>query len=205
MDNPRIAAAILAGGRAERLGGVNKALLEIGGLRMIDRIVRALAVADPILLCAGPNVFPDDIGLPAISDLPADYAGPLAGVAAAVAALSARPPEMLLTVAVDTPFFPHDFAARAMPLLAGGSEVAVAAFAGQDYPTNALWRFEALKSLPAAVAAGSAPHSLKRLIDAHRSRLLDYAEVGAANPFANANSPDELQALRDSAGARNPG
>ncbi|HET6487973.1 MAG TPA: NTP transferase domain-containing protein, partial [Spirochaetia bacterium] len=36
-------AIILAGGSAVRLGGANKALLQVGGERFIDRILRTLA------------------------------------------------------------------------------------------------------------------------------------------------------------------
>ncbi|HTD79412.1 MAG TPA: NTP transferase domain-containing protein, partial [Chloroflexota bacterium] len=36
------AALIFAGGRATRLGGVNKALLEVGGATIVDRILAAL-------------------------------------------------------------------------------------------------------------------------------------------------------------------
>ena len=38
----RVAAVILAGGKGERLGGVNKALLTIGGERFIDRAMGAI-------------------------------------------------------------------------------------------------------------------------------------------------------------------
>ncbi|HWA18954.1 MAG TPA: molybdenum cofactor guanylyltransferase [Devosia sp.] len=204
MPDPRIAAAILAGGRGERLGSVNKALLDVGGRRIIDRVLTALAGLEPILICAGPNSFPADIGVALVTDLPTPYAGPLAGVAAAVAALSASvAPELLLTVAGDTPFFPHDFVERARRRLAH-ADVVVAAYGEHDYPTNALWRFEALKSLPAAVFSGDAPKSLKRLIEGQRAQRLDYAQSGSANPFANANSPLDLDALRARAKAENP-
>jgi molybdopterin-guanine dinucleotide biosynthesis protein A len=134
-----------------------------------------------------------------IADLLTSYGGPLAGVAAAIAALSANPPDLLLTVAVDTPFFPADFPQRAIAMLEGGRDVIVAAFDGQDYPTNAVWRFGALTSLPARIIDGTAPHGLRRLIAAHNSAMLDYGGLTAENPFANANTPEDLAALRGAA------
>ena len=206
MRKLRIAAAILAGGRGERLGGINKALLEIGGRRMIDRVIEAVGAADPILLCAGPNAFTADSRVHIIADLPTAYAGPLAGVASAVAALdSGTRPDMLLTVAVDTPFFPGDFAERATALLADDDELVVATYGSQDYPTNALWHFGSIVTLPAELAAGTAPHSLKRLIGTRRSQRLDYARYGSSNPFENANSSDDLEALRNRAEPRKRG
>lgn len=204
MRKANLAAAILAGGRGERLGGRNKALVDVGGRRMIDHVIASTGPVDMILVCAGPNSFPDDPDLHTVPDLPTSYAGPLAGVGAAVAALAANPPDMLLTVAVDTPFFPVDFVLRASPLL-DAHDVVVAAFGEQDYPTNALWRFAVLTQLPESLADGSAPHSLKRLICAMRFQRLDYSGSSKSNPFANANSEAELEALRSTARLQNRG
>ena len=45
---------ILAGGKGERLGGVVKANLRVGGVRLIDRVAAALAdVKGPILVAHG--------------------------------------------------------------------------------------------------------------------------------------------------------
>lgn len=192
-----IAAVILAGGRGERLGGVNKALLEIGGKRLLDRVRDALAGCGPVLLSVGGAPF-EVAGFPVeqqVLDLATDYGGPLAGVAAAIERLAGEPPDLLLSVAVDTPFFPADFVARALPLLDAAPAV-LAAYAGQSYPTNALWRFAALRTLPAQVRAGTAPHSLKRLAAALGAAPLDYAAGAAEDPFANVNTPADLAALR---------
>ncbi|MEO6013664.1 MAG: molybdenum cofactor guanylyltransferase [Devosia sp.] len=189
-----VAAVILAGGKAERLGGINKALLEVGGQRLIDRVLAAIDGCAPILLSVGRSDFSLP-GLIAVPDLDTDYAGPIAGVAAAVQHLASNPPEFLLSVAADTAFFPHDFIARALPLLAK-FPVVLSAYRGQDYPTNGLWRFAALTGLPAALRDGTAPHSLRRLADRIGATRLDYAETASADPFANANTPDDLAALR---------
>ena len=52
-----IAAVILAGGKAERLGGLNKALIEIGGLRLVDRAIAAVGGCAPMLLAVGRSRF----------------------------------------------------------------------------------------------------------------------------------------------------
>jgi molybdopterin-guanine dinucleotide biosynthesis protein A len=195
----KIAAAILAGGRGERLGGVNKAMIELGERTLLDHAMASVEGCDPIVLSTGANSFPDDVGVAPerrIADLESGYGGPLAGVAAAVDVLARiGAPDLLLTLAVDTPFFPRDFAERAYPM-SDGVDVVVAAFREQDYPTNCLWRFGALGTLPAAVREGTAPHSLKRLIASCRVAHLDYARFAAVDPFANANTRDELEALR---------
>ena len=195
MDSaaPRIAAVILAGGRGERLGGVNKAEIVFGGERLIDRALRVVAECDPVLVAVGPTGYVPTRGR-AIPDLATDYAGPLAGVAAAVEALANRKADWLLSLAVDTPFFPLNFLPRAQ-MLAPGADCVMGYFGAQDYPTNALWRIDAIRTLPDAVRATTAPHSLKRLATTLRTIRLDYAELVAEDPFLNANTPQDLENL----------
>ena len=188
----RIAAVILAGGRGERLGGVNKALIDFGGEALIDRALRVVAGCDPVLVAVGPTGLVPPAGRP-IADLPTDYAGPLAGMAAAVDALAGEA-DWLLTLAVDTPFFPPDFLQRSVER-ADSTDCVMGCFGAQDYPTNALWRVDAIRSLPDRVRAGTAPHSLKRLAAGLRTERLDYSRTTDDDPFLNANTPEDLRNL----------
>jgi molybdopterin-guanine dinucleotide biosynthesis protein A len=190
-----IAAVILAGGKGERLGGVNKALLTIGTDRFIDRAMAVAASCSPRLLAVGHTSFDVPNGLIPVPDLDTDYAGPLAGLAAAVDHLRDVPADLLLSLAVDTPLFPRDFVARALPLLETAPAV-IACYAEQDYPTNAVWRLAALSSLPGAVRNSTAPRSLKRLAEALGAVRLDYAPFSHFDPFRNANTPEDLVFLR---------
>ncbi len=194
----RIAAVILAGGSGERLGGTNKALLTIGIERFIDRAVAATADCAPKLLAIGRRPFDAPAGLTQIADLETGYAGPLAGVAAAVDHLAGGSAELLFSLAVDTPLFPPDFITRALPFLDTAPAV-LAAYGAQDYPTNALWRLDALSNLPAAMRAGTAPHSLKRLAASLGAARLDYAPHSDFDPFRNANTAQDLAFLRQQA------
>ena len=189
----RIAAVVLAGGRGERLGGANKAEIVFDGERLIDRALRVVTRCDPVLIAVGPTGYVPPHGR-AIPDLLTDYAGPLAGVAAAIDALPTEEATWLLSLAVDTPLFPPDFLGRAASL-ARDADCVLGSFGAQDYPTNALWRLEAVRALPDDVRAGTAPHSLKRLAATLRTVRLDYAELVADDPFLNANTPQDLENL----------
>jgi molybdopterin-guanine dinucleotide biosynthesis protein A len=191
----RIAAVILAGGKGERLGGVNKALLTIGNERFIDRAMAVTAVCSPRLLAVGRSGFDAPPDLIQVLDLEGDYGGPLAGVAAAVDHLKSEPVDLLLSLAVDSPLFPIDFLDRALPLLDGAAAV-IASYGGQDYPTNAVWNFSSLSALPDAVRAGTAPRSLKRVAGASSAIRLDYSAITDFDPFRNANTPQDLAFLR---------
>lgn len=184
-----------------------KANLRVGGVRLLDRVMAAVSGAGVVLVAHGgvpvaalelpPGVVP-------VADWPADVSGPLAGVAGAIAwcRTQAEPPDFLLSVAVDTPFFPHDFLARALAAIGDGDAV-VGRFGEQDYPTNALWRLRAVADVPERIAGGR-PGSLKRLLEGSRTTPLPYPGEPAENPFANANTPADLKALEARARDRRP-
>ena len=115
-------AAILAGGRARRFGGRPKALLPIGGLRIIDRLLAALRpVVDEVVIIARED---EDapyraLGVPIRHDvLPGT--GPLGGIYTALAATTAS---RTLVVAADMPFLNARFLAH---LLDAGRDVDIA-------------------------------------------------------------------------------
>ncbi|HTM76744.1 MAG TPA: NTP transferase domain-containing protein, partial [Devosia sp.] len=151
-------AVIIAGGEGQRLGGVRKAELSIGGLRLIDRVAQRLgAVAPPLLVATGHGRLPCGNHI-AIGDLNDRYGGPLAGLAAAVDWLTAQgiSDGLLASIAVDTPFLPPDFIA----VMARALDNQPAVFAGWGeafYPPNAVWQLSAIATLPAQVRAGTAP------------------------------------------------
>lgn len=192
------AAVILAGGRGEQLGGAVKANIEIGGVRLIERVVRAVGEALPILVARG-GFSDGELALPkgtiAVPDTEG-LAGPLAGVAGAIRWLAGQKgaPTFLLSVAVDTPFFPADFLAKALQTI-GENDAVVARFAGQDYPTNALWRVSAVAG-PAMRAT-----SLKGLLAQLQTVPLEWLGGADENPFANVNTFDELTAQNRRAAA----
>lgn len=200
-----IAGLILAGGRGERLGGVIKSELVIGGVRLLERVAERLGACSPLLVGHG-RIDPPALHLPAgmvaVPDLDGDYAGPLAGLAGAIAYINtlATPPELLVSVAVDTPFLPDDFVTRLVDGL-GDAPAAVAAYGGQPYPTNAIWRMARFRDLPERVRAGTAPHSLKSLSSGAGGRTIEWPESTAGDPFANVNTPEDLANLQQRAAA----
>ena len=97
-----VTGVILAGGRAERLGGRPKGLEVVGGERMLDHVARALgAVSDSLLLVANhPDASGWLPGVPLVSDRWPGAAGPLAGLHAGLAHARSD----VLVVAWDMPF-----------------------------------------------------------------------------------------------------
>ncbi|WP_108397625.1 molybdenum cofactor guanylyltransferase [Devosia submarina] len=192
--NP-IHAVVLAGGEGRRLGGVRKADLRVGGVPLIERVARVLGgVEHPLLISTGPLGrewdFPS--GRVGVSDLAGSGGGPLAGVVAAVAALQSRGiiEGSLVSVAVDTPFLPNDFVQRLVEEL-GPAPAAYASWNEAFYPTNAIWRLEAIGALPEQTREIGSLKFLLTSLDAKRVAWDELPE----DPFANINTPQDLLAM----------
>lgn len=196
----QLAAVILAGGRGRRLGGVVKTRLRVGGQTLLQRTTAALGPAPLPLIVAGGSLSGIELGLEPrhhlVPDLPLDYAGPLAGLAAAADWLlrQPHPPELLLSLAVDTPFAPADLIARMAAALPPERDAVIASYGGQDYPTNGLWRLSALAPLPAAMAAGTAPRSLRRLAADLGAGHCDWPPQADGDPFVSVNTGADVMA-----------
>lgn len=194
-----IAAVILAGGSGERLGGVIKATLRIDNRRLIDIVDATLQGAATRLVSCGHH---DTSGwdLPShlipLPDLPVEVHGPLAGLAAAVdwAGRQPSPPDFIALAPVDSPLLPADTLTRLRDRLAGTA--ALASFEGQPYPTSSLWRLGAIRSLPADLASGRAPKSLRHLAEALEATEVPFPPGrDGGDPFANINTLADLLAL----------
>lgn len=91
-------AVILAGGRGSRLGGVSKADLIVGGVRLLDRVLEATEGASTKVVVGRVEV-PDGVLL-TLEDPPGT--GPCAGIVAGLDAVSS-PAEWTLVLACDLP------------------------------------------------------------------------------------------------------
>src|SRR5262245_51643855 len=107
---------ILAGGQGRRMGGVDKALVSLGGTTLIERaIARASGQgADWISNANGEPKRFAHLGLPVVADPVDGFVGPIAGVLAGFAWMRANRSKArwLASFSCDTPFFPMDMVER---------------------------------------------------------------------------------------------
>ena len=100
---PDLAAIVVGGGGGERLGGVSKPDLTLGGVRLIDRVCGALleVCGAGCVAVVPPAVRVPDGVLRTLEDPPGG--GPLAGIDAGLAALGAPADVWVVVVSVDCP------------------------------------------------------------------------------------------------------
>lgn len=98
---------ILAGGKGSRLGGRDKGLLEWQGRPFIEHLLQAIEpVTQNIIINANQNIeVYQRYGYPVISDVTADFAGPLAGM---LAALRSADTPYILSLPCDAPLVSAD-------------------------------------------------------------------------------------------------
>jgi molybdopterin-guanine dinucleotide biosynthesis protein A len=115
---PGFAAVVLAGGAARRLGGVDKPALQVGGARLLDRVLTAVADAEQVVV-VGPRRPLARSVVWTREDPPGS--GPAAALAAGLAAVTA---DQVVVLAADLPLLDAD-AVRSLRQAAAGRDGAV--------------------------------------------------------------------------------
>ncbi|HSN62861.1 MAG TPA: molybdenum cofactor guanylyltransferase MobA [Azonexus sp.] len=200
----KITGVVLAGGLGRRMGGVDKGLQLLNGRPLVSHVIERLAPqVDELLINANQNVeryaaFGDRV----VPDQIPDYAGPLAGVHAA---LSAAAYPLVATAPCDSPFLPADLVFRLFSALtATNANLAVARTFDQPHPVFCLCRRAVLPHLSEFLAGGG------RKFESWYATL-NVVEVpfdDEADAFENINTREELgrfesETGRMPAGSRN--
>ena len=191
MNSPEknnITAVVLAGGRGRRLGGQDKGLVDLDGKPLIEHILELVTPqVSAVIINANRNqqVYAD-LGHPVISDNMADYQGPLAGFAVALAACNT---DYIMTLPCDGPYVPVDLVSRLSAAMKDNDAELAVAYDGQRMqPVYALIPRSLLGSLQEFLDAGN------RKIDLwyarHNTALADFSDV--IDTFFNINTEDDL-------------
>ncbi len=193
-----IAGLILAGGQATRLGGIQKALADLGSVRLIDLVCDQLTPqVDAIAISANAEL--DSyraLGHPVLTDVISGHLGPLAGIHAGLKWGAREGFSHVLSVAGDTPFIPSDLATRLAGGLDSAQTIAMAARGEGKHrlqPTIALWPTALADDLAAALQA-----DIRKIVlwaEPHGIAAVSFDEQ-PENPFFNVNTPEDLEAAK---------
>lgn len=191
LPREAITGIVLAGGLARRMsvGGreVDKGLQPLAGRPMAAWVIERLAPqVGHLAINANRNLDAwTAFGVPVFPDRIEGFAGPLAGLHAAMG-IAGTP--WIVTAPCDSPLLPLDLVARlAHAAHDGAAQVAVARTGEQPHPVFALVQRALCEDLGAFLASG------RRRIDAWYAHLrvveVDFPDADA---FANVNTPEEL-------------
>lgn len=198
-----VTGVLLAGGRSSRMGGREKALLDIGGQPMLLHVLTRLhpQVGRIVINANGDPARFSGHHLPVVADSIEGYAGPLAGLHAGTEWARAETPEakFVASVPIDCPFLPLDLVARLeAALLAKDAPCAIAASGGERHPVAGLWRLDLADALAQSLRANV--RALHRFADGHGCAVADFGPVDIGgtkvDPFFNVNAPADLEKAR---------
>lgn len=180
-----VTTVILAGGQGSRIGG-NKALQSLRGRPLINWVFSAIRPQSAeALISANENQSAYAyLGCPVIADRLPGYAGPLAGLQAAMLQASY---EWVATVPCDTPFLPDNLIGKLWAAIAD-AEAAVAVVEGKRQPAFALYRKNLLPRLDAYLGRGE--RKVGGWLDTLQASEVVFDDAYA---FININTQDELE------------
>ena len=190
MIHPPTLGIVLAGGLARRLGGGDKAMRQVGGRSVMERLLERLGpqVSGMVINANGDPARFASLGLSVVADSLSDHPGPLAGVLAGLdwAATNAPGVEWVVSVPGDSPFLPSDLVIR-LHEARGTVNMACAGSGGRVHPVVALWPVSARLRLRNALVAG------QRKVGAFTEGAA-IAEWPAepVDPFFNVNTLEDL-------------
>jgi molybdopterin-guanine dinucleotide biosynthesis protein A len=192
------AAAVLAGGASRRMGR-DKATMAVGGVELASRVLAAAAqVADPVVLVAPDGHPARRLAARAVTD---PGQGPLAALAAALAALDAG---HVLVLAGDHPGLRTELLAHLVGLAAGGEAVACRRGRRLEPLVAVYQRAPALAAARARLAGPAGDRSLLGLLAGLRTVVVEEPRWRPLDPdgrsFVDLDDPADLAAWE--AGAR---
>ena len=194
----RVTGVVQAGGKSTRMGGEPKALLELGGRRIIERVLDVVRpVVDDVLIVTNTPALYGFLGVPMVADIYPDH-GSLGGI---FSGLNAAAGDAAFTVACDMPFL-HPGVARLVIDRAGEGDVVIPRVGQQLETMHALYAKSCLPAIETQLKAGRL--KIVGFFDDVRVVEIGEAEVARHRApdvvFMNVNTPDELARARALAG-----
>ena len=191
---PSTLGLVLAGGLARRMGGGDKALIDIGGRAILDHVLETLT-PQCVHLILNANGDPQRFarfGLPVVPDDIPDFAGPLAGILAGLDWAAAHSPdiEWMVSVPGDCPFLPPDLVQRLHAAREqAGTTLACARSGEWRHPVVGLWNVSLRDDLRHALVQEDL-HKIEVWTARHGIAIAEWPDK-PVDPFFNVNTPED--------------
>lgn len=182
-----IDAVILAGGRATRMGGNDKGLVELNGIPMINYAIERIAPqVNKIFINANRNQNTyKKLGFDIVEDDNQNFNGPLAGI---LSALEQTKADYLLSVPCDSPLLPIDLAKRMLNALTqNNADIAVATDGKHLQPVIMLIKPELKESIRTFLDRGDR----KIILWYQPHQVVEVPFIEDPMAFVNINTPEQ--------------
>ena len=180
------AGLILAGGRSTRMG-TPKAQIALGEHTLLERCIDRLSPQVNRLAVNTNTTLPTD--LPQIADTMDGHLGPLAGILAGLIWAKDQGAQHMVSVAVDTPFFPCDLVPHLL-MAADDTGLAIASTADGEHGTFGLWPVSLITPLTAFLTDGG--RKVRTFTQSQNAKLAPFHDT-TPPAFFNINTPADLQ------------
>ena len=189
----RMTGILLAGGKAGRMGGINKAFIEIGGERLIDRTMRIYrSFFREIIISTNSPLEYLEFDARIVTDIHRGK-GPLGGIHAGLLHAEA---EQAFVSACDMPYLSEAFIAH-MIAKAGGYDLVVPVSAKGFEPLHAIYSRRCLPVIESQIERGEL--KLAPLFRKIKTCEIPASEIRRFDPegrlFTNLNRPEDLEPI----------
>ncbi len=185
-----VSGVVLAGGKSSRMGR-NKAVLEVGGKRLVDRAAEAVGrvFSEVIIVANEPGLF-DGLGLRVVPDL-AQGKGPLMGIYTGLEAISSP---WGFFVACDMPFLNLRLVEHMASHLPE-NDVVMPRIGDGLHPLHAYYAKTCTPTIRGMLEEGI--FKIDRMLPLLRTRFVEEEEIRGVDPnldsVRNINTPEELE------------
>ena len=209
QDKTRLLGVVLSGGRSQRMG-YDKALISIDNADLLEHVYKRLycqfekrqkatsskeeiiiSTNNPLLLAKTDKTYlADDDELTAL--------GPLSGIFTAMKYAKQHGYHAIITIAVDTPFFPQDYVKNLYNCYKlNPKKPVLSAYQSALQPTFGLWPIRLVNALKSHLHDGK--RSIYSFAQKTNGEQYDFAngDTSETNPFFNVNTPEDLQVARE--------
>lgn len=176
-------AVILAGGKATRMGGTDKASVDLGGLQIIQHISRTLKeVFDKLIIVTNTNQT-YDIGPAKYTSDEIPFLGPLGGI---LAGLKASDSKYSFITACDMPFLNKEIILTMASYL-DSHEIVVPAYKGKIEPLFGFYSSNCIDIIEQSLDQG-----IRKVVDIYPLTKTLIIKAQADKPFFNVNDVQSL-------------
>ncbi|MFT5504329.1 MAG: molybdenum cofactor guanylyltransferase [Gammaproteobacteria bacterium] len=187
-----ITAVVLAGGRGQRMGGIDKGLIELNSKPLIEYLLDSLKQQQvKTMINANRNLERyQEFNVPVFGDEHADFQGPLAGFYAAMNQIDT---DFIVTLPCDGPFIHCEYISRFVDTYNScQASVLVSKDSERLQPVHALIKTDLKDNLVSFMESGE--RKIDRWYAQNNFETVDFSDN--TDMFLNINRPDDLDVIK---------